>query len=105
MRRQWAGRWFRRQWLTDELGWIGDDVLWLEPQPWAIIGGAATPEQRASLVESIDSLVRHPSPIGATLHSRPLEKLDVPPGELVNAGISLFLLVDARRSERDAAYQ
>lgn len=87
VRRQWAGRWFRRQWLTDELGWIGDDVLWLEPQPWALIGGAATPGQRASLVESIDSLVRRPSPIGATLHSRPLDKLDVPPGELVNAGI------------------
>jgi hypothetical protein len=87
VRRQWTGRWFRRQWLTDALGWIGDDVLWLEPQPWAILGGAATAEQRKTLVESIDDLVRRPSAIGATLHSRPLDELEVPAGELVNAGI------------------
>ena len=77
---QWTGRWFRRAWLTDALGWIGDDTLWLEPQPWAIIGGAATPEQRATLVASIDGLVRRPSPIGAILHSRPLDKGGVPAG-------------------------
>lgn len=87
VRRQWTGQWFRRQWLTDALGWIGDDTLWLEPQPWAILGGAATSEQRATLVESIDRLVRQPSPIGAILHSRPLDRGEVPPGELVNAGI------------------
>jgi hypothetical protein len=87
VRRQWTGRWFRREWLNETLGWVGDDVLWLEPQPWAIIGGAATPEQQQTLVESIDRALRAPSPIGARLQSAPLRGLDVPPGELVNAGV------------------
>ncbi len=63
----WSGRWFRRAWLGPNLGWIGEDRLWLEPQPWAIIGGAATPGQRETLVAALDELVRRPSPIGAMI--------------------------------------
>lgn len=66
VRAQWTGRWFRRGWLGPELGWIGSDSLWIGPQSWAIIGGAATPEQSGKLVSSIDEFLRHPSPIGAT---------------------------------------
>jgi hypothetical protein len=84
---QWTGRWFRRQWLTEELGWIGDDVLWLEPQPWAIIGGTATPGQASVLAEAVDELLRRPSSIGAALLSQPLEGIDLPPGELTNGGV------------------
>ena len=69
VREYWVGRWFRRAWLGQHLGWIGEDQLWLEPQPWAIIGGAATPEQRKTLVTALDELVRKPSPIGAMLES------------------------------------
>ncbi len=65
VRAQWAGRWFRRAWLGPHLGWLGTDNLWIEPQPWAIIGGAATPEQSRTLVQAIDELLRRPSPIGA----------------------------------------
>ncbi len=61
----WSGRWFRRAWLGPNLGWIGDDRLWLEPQPWAIIGGAASDQQRKTLVAALDESVRRPSPIGA----------------------------------------
>jgi cellobiose phosphorylase len=50
----WQGRWFRRAWLGPQLGWLGEDHVWLEPQPWSIIGGAATPEQRATLVASLN---------------------------------------------------
>jgi hypothetical protein len=39
--------------------------MWMEPQPWAIIGGAATPQQVQVLVPGIDELLRRPSPIGA----------------------------------------
>jgi hypothetical protein len=42
VREQWTGKWFKRAWLTDEMGWVGLDEMWLEPQPWAIISGAAT---------------------------------------------------------------
>jgi cellobiose phosphorylase len=64
VRAQWAGRWFRRAWLGPQLGWIGEDHVWLEPQPWAIIGGGANLDQRKNLVAALDELVRKPSPIG-----------------------------------------
>jgi hypothetical protein len=87
VRAQWAGRWFRRAWLTPDLGWAGDDVLWLEPQPWAIIGGAATPQQTRELVHTIDELVRRPSPIGAMLQNQGIQLQGLPPGDFANAGV------------------
>jgi hypothetical protein len=65
VRAQWTGRWFRRAWLTPEAGWLGDKHMWLEPQSWAIISGAATSEQSKVLVSTLDELLRRPSPIGA----------------------------------------
>ena len=62
---QWTGKWFRRAWLGPELGWLGEQGLWLEPQPWAIVGSSASEEQTAALIESIDHELRRPSPIGA----------------------------------------
>ena len=88
---QWVEGWFRRSWLTRELGWVGEDELWLEPQPWAIIGGAATAEQIATLIESINELVRKPSPIGAMLMSKCIKRIASPIGEGVNAGIWLSI--------------
>lgn len=71
VRAQWAGRWFRRAWFGPTRGWAGDgDNLWLEPQPWTIIGGVATPEQTRTLVAHIDALLRRPSPIGAMVGNR-----------------------------------
>jgi hypothetical protein len=67
VRENWSGRWFRRAWLGPHFGWIGETRVWLEPQPWAIIGGAATPEQRETLVATLNELVRRPSLIGATM--------------------------------------
>jgi hypothetical protein len=87
VRKQWAGQWFKRQWLNDSLGWIGGDVMWLEPQPWAIIGGASTEEQTKVLVNSINKHMRDPSPIGAMLHSESIEAMPVPAGTLTNGGV------------------
>ena len=64
-RAQWTGEWFRRAWLGPDLSWLGEDSIWIEPQSWAIIGGAATEEQRRTLVRSIDEFLLGPSPIGA----------------------------------------
>jgi hypothetical protein len=83
----WSGRWFRRAWLGPNLGWIGDDRLWLEPQPWAIIGGAATPSQRKTLVAALDELVRRPSPIGAMILNQAEATPSKPEGVLENGGI------------------
>lgn len=65
VQQQWTGKWFRRAWMGPKLGWLGERGLWLEPQPWAMIGGAATEEQMPELVKSVDEGLRKPSPIGA----------------------------------------
>ena len=87
LRAQWAGKWFRRGWLGPHLGWIGEDQIWLEPQPWAIIGGAATAEQSTTLVKAMDELVRKPSPIGAMIQSKGTAAFGSPIGSLENGGV------------------
>jgi len=86
VRAQWIGKWFRRAWLTEELGWVGEDQMWLEPQPWAIIGNALEDREKKILVQSINELVRKPSKIGARLHSKGIESIRNI-GQGVNAGI------------------
>ncbi len=83
----WTGKWFRRAWLGPNLDWIGDDRIWLEPQPWAIIGGVASPEQRKTLVASIDRELRRPSPIGALILNIGEDTPGKRPGILENGGI------------------
>ena len=87
VREQWTGKWFRRGWLNEKLGWIGENEMWLEPQPWAIIGKAATLEQTEQLVDNINELMRKPSPIGAMLMSRTLKEIATRPGTLTNAAV------------------
>jgi hypothetical protein len=87
LRAQWTGRWFSRAWLGPHLGWLGKDHLWLEPQPWAMIGGPATPEQSTTLVKAIEEMVRKPSPIGALVQSQPTPDMASPPGIMENGGV------------------
>ncbi|HEY1501797.1 MAG TPA: hypothetical protein VGF88_19640 [Acidobacteriaceae bacterium] len=87
VRKQWTGQWFRRAWLGEGLGWSGDKQMWLEPQPWALLGGCATADQAKTLVESIDELARKPSPIGALLQSQPDPTMKDEPGVGTNGGI------------------
>jgi hypothetical protein len=60
---EWNGRWFRRAHGPGCV--VGDDTLWLEVQPWAILCGAATPAQARSLLTTIDQVCRADSPLGA----------------------------------------
>ena len=87
VRATWQGKWFKRAWLGPQLGWIGDDHLWLEPQPWSIIGGAATPEQNKTLLDSMNQLVRDPSPIGAMVQSKGDTTMRSPVGTGTNGGV------------------
>ena len=64
-RAQWTGKWLRRAWLGPTVGWLGEKGLWLEPQPWAIIGGVTDTEQTKELIATMDDLLRRDSPIGA----------------------------------------
>jgi Glycosyl hydrolase 36 superfamily, catalytic domain/Glycosyltransferase family 36 len=83
----WQGRWFRRAWLGPQLGWLGEDHLWLEPQPWSIIGGCATADQRATLVTSLYEMVRKPSPIGAMVQSQGDPTMNSRVGTGTNGGV------------------
>jgi glycosyl hydrolase family 36/glycosyl transferase family 36 len=65
VQKQWTGSWFKRCWLGPAQGWLGEKGLWIEPQPWTIIGGTATSDQTRTLIASMDAKLRHVSPIGA----------------------------------------
>jgi len=65
VQQQWTGKWFRRAWLGPTMGWLGEKGLWIEPQPWAMIGSAAGEQQTTTLLKAIDQELRKPSPIGA----------------------------------------
>ena len=84
---QWNGKWFKRAWLSDELGWVGDDMLWLEPQPWALISEVLDPSQVDILIKNINEMNRNPSPIGSILLSKAIGSQVESAGMATNAGI------------------
>lgn len=84
---QWNGKWLNRAWLSSELGWVGEDLLWLEPQPWALMCNAVDGERRKVLIEEIDQRLRAPSPIGAMLSSDCPPQMKSPRGTVTNGGI------------------
>lgn len=66
--RQWTGHWFNRGYRGTQP--YGVDSLYLNPQPWAILAGAAAGAQATSVAGSIGRLLSDPSPIGAAIQSR-----------------------------------
>ena len=66
---------------------MGEKQMWLEPQPWALIGGCVPPDKADSLFATINELVRKPSPIGALLQSQPDPTMKDEPGTGTNGGI------------------
>ena len=87
VQQQWYERWYRRAWLSEESGWMGEKQMWLEPQPWALIGDCVPPEKIVSFVSTINELARKPSPIGAILQSQPDPTMKDEPGTGTNGGI------------------
>ncbi|HTT66020.1 MAG TPA: hypothetical protein VMG35_29420 [Bryobacteraceae bacterium] len=89
-RAQWTGKWLRRAWLGPTVGWLGEKGLWLEPQPWAIIGGVVAGDQRRELAATIDELLRRNSPIGAMQMSQSPDLASqamAEPGTSISGGI------------------
>jgi hypothetical protein len=75
LRGQWTGQgWYARGYAQSQQ--LGSGVIWLEPQPWAILAGAPTPSQADTLVDNIrryldgigaPSIVHGPDRIGTSL--------------------------------------
>ena len=82
----WNGRWFRRA-LCGEVA-IGDETLFAEVQPWALLCGAADAGRARELLRRLDKRLRQGAPLGAR------QKWPLPaaatrsgiPGESVNGG-------------------
>lgn len=87
----WTGRWFKRAWLGDATGWLGEKNIWLEPQPWALLADSADRSMAETLIESIDELLRQPSTLGAMQQNGEGERMadggKRGPGMSVNGGI------------------
>jgi hypothetical protein len=64
---EWNGRWFRRA-HGPGANPVGEDDLWLEVQPWAILCGAAGPDRARELLATIDETCRAGSPLGARVY-------------------------------------
>ena len=63
VRESWNGRWFHRAYAPGADP-VGELDCWLEPQPWAILSGAADADQAHQLLDTIDRLGRTGSPLG-----------------------------------------
>jgi hypothetical protein len=70
VRQAWNGRWFHRAYAPG-VPPVGDDDCWLEVQPWAILCGAAEPDQARALLATIDAGNRLHSPLGARVRWPP----------------------------------
>ncbi len=58
----WTGRWFARAYGPGAV--VGETDLWLEAQPWAILCGAASADQAARLLATIEETCAAGSPLG-----------------------------------------
>ena len=105
--REWNGRWFRRAYAPGR-GAIGEDDCWLEVQPWAIICGAANPEQARALLATLDWGARAGSPLGARVRF-PIDPSYESPGEFTAGGgiwfaVNMTLVWAAARVDHSLAW-
>jgi len=61
---EWTGQWMRRGYLGDGT-WLGEDQLFLDAQPWALLAGLWSPDQATTLLANVQDLLVSPSPAGA----------------------------------------
>ncbi len=73
LRKEWNGQWFNRGY--NGLGNIlGKEELYLDLQPWGIIGNVTSEEQKNVLAENLFNYLSKPSNIGAISFWNPKEK-------------------------------
>ncbi len=73
----WDGRWYARGITDDNVKFgIKDDKegrIYLNPQAWAMLSGAASPGQRASILEEVEEQLY--SPYGVSMFAPPYSKM------------------------------
>lgn len=87
---EWNGRWVNRARCGEVV--VGEDTLFLEVQPWAILCGALDPAQTATLAGEIDRRLRRGSPLGARQHWPLAEAEPFPAGESLSGGVWFALV-------------
>ncbi|QGZ40081.1 cellobionic acid phosphorylase [Pseudoduganella flava] len=73
----WDGRWFARG-ITDDgvvFGVKDDEAgrIWLNPQAWAMLSGAASAEQRAAMIAEVEAQLH--TPYGVQMFAPPFAKM------------------------------
>lgn len=99
---EWNGRWFRRAYGPGRVS-VGDEDLWLEVQPWAILCGAADDEQARELLATIDQLCRNGSPLGARVRGG-LSAGDTGMSDAIWYSINMTLIWAAARLDPELAW-
>ncbi len=84
LRQEWTGRWMRRGGLGDGT-YLGEDKLFLDAQPWPLLGRLWTGEQAGILLHEIHETLVKPSPAGA-LCLYPPYPAPLVPGSDTNGG-------------------
>lgn len=90
---EWTGRWYTRAKLHGTSSVIqgdvfGDERMYLEPQPWAIVSGAAGEERGRSLLDNARRQLLEGEPCGARLVNEPVgHDVGGDPGEGADGGI------------------
>jgi len=83
----WTGEWYSRAILPNGKV-VGEDRIYLSLQPWAILGGAPSPDQEQILNQNLHDMLSSKSPLGAVMRWPPVESGRVErTGKGTNGGI------------------
>jgi N,N'-diacetylchitobiose phosphorylase len=116
----WDGKWFMRGYRADGMKFGSSDSpegkIFLNPQSWSVISGAATPEQAGSAMEQVDALLA--TDFGLKLCTPPYTASDynivramlMNPGLKENGGIFIHtqawgVMAEAMLGHGDRAYR
>jgi hypothetical protein len=86
LRAMWTGEWAARGYLGHGDAQLGVDQLFLDAQPFGLLGGVWTDEQAQRLLARIDEWCVEPQPVGALSLWPPLTGPFLDPGSDTNGG-------------------
>ncbi len=86
LRQLWTGKWVARGYLGQGDAMLGKDRLFLDAQPFGVLGGVWTPAELTSLFREIRIRCVDPQPAGALSLDPPVSKPALDPGSDTNGG-------------------